>query len=54
MNSYEKLLEISDNFNQELEESELAERNRIISQNGNNGLNYELEKFNTTTNTKAI
>jgi hypothetical protein len=46
MNSLEK-------YN-EMQESELAERNRIISQNGNSGLNYELEKFNTTTNTKDL
>ena len=54
MNSYEKLLEIAGNFNQELEESERAERQRIIAQNGNSGLHYELEKFNTTMNTKDL
>ena len=54
MNSYEKLLEVTKDFNRELAESEREERIRIVSQGCNDGLDCELEKFNTTMNTKDL
>lgn len=43
MNSYEKLLEVADGFNSEIEEMEAEERMKIIAQNGNSGEHYESE-----------
>ena len=40
MGYYEKLLEIANGFNSEIQEIEAEERMRIIGQNGNEGTHY--------------
>ena len=44
MNSLEKLVQITKNFNEELEESAREKRINIIAQNGNDGEHYDLDE----------
>ena len=43
MNSLDKLIQITKNFNKELEESSREKRINIIAQNGNDGYHYNLD-----------
>ena len=43
MNSLDKLVQITKNFNRELEEEAREQRINIIAQNGNDGYHYNLD-----------
>lgn len=43
MNSLDKLVQITKNFNKELEEASREKRIDIIAQNGNDGYHYNLD-----------
>lgn len=53
MNSLEKLIEITKDFNEELEESAREKRINIIAQNGNDGYHYNLDEESEEPN-KAV